>query len=91
MSDVSRRALFGLLGAGLVTALGVEAASAQPMPGPGPGPGPYPGHRPPPPPPPAERRPRRPSRFHVWVPGHWTWRRGRWVWVVGHWSRCFPT
>ena len=39
-----------------------------------------------PPAPRREVRPRRPSRRHVWVGGHWRWRRGRYVWVRGYWQ-----
>ena len=41
----------------------------------------------PPPPPPTEVVYARPSRFHVWVPGFWAWRGGRYVWIAGHWER----
>ena len=27
-----------------------------------------------------------PSRQHVWIPGHWAWRMGRYVWVPGFWD-----
>ncbi|NNF59565.1 MAG: BcpO-related WXXGXW repeat protein [Rhodothermaceae bacterium] len=40
--------------------------------------------------PPAPRvgvRPIRPSRVHVWIPGHWAHRGHRYVWVRGHWTR----
>lgn len=75
MQDMSRRALFGLLGAGAVTLLGVSASQAEvviverAMP-------PMRVEVVPPPP-----------RVGVhWVPGHWAWRRG-WVWVPGHYQR----
>lgn len=41
----------------------------------------------PPPPPPRETILVRPSPFHVWVPGFWAWRYGRYVWIPGHWDR----
>ena len=43
-----------------------------------------------PPPPPATvimTRPRRPSRFHIWIEGHHVIRAGTWVWIHGHWER----
>lgn len=79
MQDLSRRSLFGFLGAGLVTALGVTAlgtgaAEAQVMV--------YeramPGMR-------VEVVPPGRAGMH-WVPGHWVWRRG-WVWAPGHYQR----
>ena len=39
-----------------------------------------------PPAPRREVRSHRPSRRHVWVPGHWEWRRSKYVWVRGHWA-----
>ena len=39
-----------------------------------------------PPPPRREARPRRPSRRHVWVGGHWSWRGSKYVWVKGRWT-----
>jgi hypothetical protein len=39
-------------------------------------------------PPPVARvevRPLAPSRHHVWIAGHWTWR-GGWAWVAGRWE-----
>ena len=43
--------------------------------------------RPPPPPPlRVEIAPVAPSRAHVWVPGHWAWRREHYVWIPGHWE-----
>jgi len=42
------------------------------------------------PPPPPEvvivTRPRRPSRIHVWIDGHYVVRLGSWVWIEGHWA-----
>jgi hypothetical protein len=36
---------------------------------------------------PAEVAPPQPSPGHVWVPGHWRWRRrGGYVWEPGHWT-----
>jgi len=29
----------------------------------------------------------RPDAHHVWVPGHWAHRGGRYVWVAGRWTR----
>ncbi|WP_073051881.1 YXWGXW repeat-containing protein [Kaistia soli] len=93
---LSRRSLIrGLFAAAIVAPAASLAlpdrADAQPLPPPGgqrPPPPPPPGHvrRPPPPPPRAERRPP-PRRGYVWMPGHWTWRRGRYVWISGHWAR----
>ena len=40
-----------------------------------------------PPPPRVERLGIAPSPAHVWVSGHWAWRRGGWSWVDGHWAR----
>jgi len=42
----------------------------------------------PPPPPPlrAEIVPLAPTPAHVWVAGHWAWRREHYVWVPGHWE-----
>ena len=42
---------------------------------------------PPPPPPAVVVRPAPPSRFHVWIDGHYVVRSGSWVWVGGHWAR----
>lgn len=28
----------------------------------------------------------RPSPDHMWVPGYWTWRDGRYEWMAGHWE-----
>ncbi len=39
-----------------------------------------------PPPPRAEVRPVAPSRSHVWIAGHWAWRRGAHVWMPGRWA-----
>ena len=39
-----------------------------------------------PPPPRAERTPP-PRRGHVWAPGHWEYRHGRYVWNRGTWLR----
>ncbi len=33
-----------------------------------------------------EVRTRRPGRRHVWLGGHWQYRRGRYVWVKGRWA-----
>jgi hypothetical protein len=35
---------------------------------------------------PAEVAPPQPSPAHVWVPGHWAWRKRGYVWVPGHWT-----
>jgi hypothetical protein len=32
-----------------------------------------------------EARPHRPSRRHVWIPGHWEWRGNAYVWKSGRW------
>ncbi|QYM79167.1 YXWGXW repeat-containing protein [Horticoccus luteus] len=40
-----------------------------------------------PPPPLRERRPQRPGREFVWVPGYWLWRGNAYVWVAGQWQR----
>ena len=40
----------------------------------------------PPPPDRTEIRTVAPTHAHVWIPGHWQWRRGRYVWVAGHWT-----
>jgi hypothetical protein len=39
-----------------------------------------------PPPPRVEVRPVAPSPAHVWIPGHWMWRRGGHVWAAGHYA-----
>jgi hypothetical protein len=41
------------------------------------------------PPPRVEYIPVAPSRYHVWVPGRWDWRRERreHVWAPGYWHR----
>ena len=71
MKDLSRRALFGLIGAGLLTTAGISAAEAEVVV--------YeramPGMR-------VEAVPP-PRAGYGWVPGHWVWR-GGWVWVPGH-------
>ena len=41
---------------------------------------------PPPPAIPTEVAPPQPSPAHVWVPGHWVWRRRNYVWTPGHWT-----
>ncbi|MFT3781885.1 MAG: YXWGXW repeat-containing protein [Nibricoccus sp.] len=28
----------------------------------------------------------RPTANHVWIPGYWTWRDGRYVWIAGRWE-----
>ncbi len=28
-----------------------------------------------------------PSTVHVWIPGHWQWKHGRYRWSTGHWTR----
>lgn len=75
MKDLSRRALFGFLGAGVATVLGVSASQAQVTV--------YervmPGAR-------VEVIPAPPRPHWFWVPGHWAWR-GGWVWVPGHYVR----
>ncbi|RMF60706.1 MAG: hypothetical protein D6748_03505 [Calditrichaeota bacterium] len=41
-------------------------------------------------PPPAikvEIRPFKPFPNAVWIPGHWSWKRGHYVWVKGHWVK----
>lgn len=35
---------------------------------------------------PDEVAPPQPSPAHVWVPGHWAWRKRNYVWVTGHWT-----
>ena len=35
----------------------------------------------------SERRPHRPGRDFVWIPGFWHWQDGDWVWVGGRWNR----
>ena len=32
------------------------------------------------------RKPRRPSRRHVWIGGYWDWRGHKHVWVSGRWA-----
>ncbi len=39
-----------------------------------------------PPPPPREYIVERPSPYHVWIGGFWSWRLGRHVWMSGHWE-----
>ena len=39
-----------------------------------------------PPPVRAEVRPMAPSPNHVWINGHWAWRRGAHVWMPGHYA-----
>jgi hypothetical protein len=39
-----------------------------------------------PPPVRVETRPARPSPAHVWIDGHWDWRRDRHEWVGGYWA-----
>ena len=34
-----------------------------------------------------EVQPRRPSRRHVWIGGHWRWHHRRYVWVAGRWVK----
>ena len=40
-------------------------------------------------PPPAieERVTIAPTRVHVWIGGHWAWRRGAYTWAPGYWAR----
>lgn len=40
-----------------------------------------------PPAPRAEKRAARPTVAHVWVSGHWTWKRGAYRWQKGHWVK----
>jgi|SRR5882724_2993852 len=28
----------------------------------------------------------RPSAYHVWIAGYWTWRNDRYEWMAGHWE-----
>ncbi len=44
------------------------------------------GHRAPPPLR-YERRPHRPGRDFLWIPGEWVWRGDDWAWSGGHWER----
>ncbi len=39
-----------------------------------------------PPPPRREMMHGRPSPYHVWVPGFWSWRGNRYVWIAGHFA-----
>ncbi len=42
-------------------------------------------------PPPAvkvEFKPVKPFRQAIWIPGHWTWKRGHYVWVSGYWVKA---
>ncbi len=79
-----------LAGAGLavlaMAAGGVhDRAAAQAPPPAAPAPGIV--ETPPPAPPPrAEVAPPQPGPTHVWVAGHWAWRRHEYVWVGGHWA-----
>lgn len=34
-----------------------------------------------------EVRPHAPFAKAVWIPGHWTWKRGRYVWAKGHYVK----
>lgn len=34
-----------------------------------------------------EKRTVRPSGTHVWITGHWTWKRGAYRWQKGHWAK----
>lgn len=43
-----------------------------------------------PPDPRPELRPLSPYAPGEWVPGHWSYRQGRWVWVAGHWVDSRP-
>jgi WXXGXW repeat (2 copies) len=38
-----------------------------------------------PPPLRVETQPPPPTAAHVWLAGHWAWRKGRYVWIPGHW------
>src|SRR5262249_21227121 len=38
-----------------------------------------------PPPLRVEAQPPPPTAAHVWLAGHWAWRKGRQVWIPGHW------
>ncbi len=42
--------------------------------------------------PPAQKvvvvKPAKPYKNAVWVPGHWTWKRGNYVWKKGHWIKA---
>ena len=40
-----------------------------------------------PPRPIVEKRPKRPNKNAMWIPGHWQWRGGKHVWVSGHWDK----
>lgn len=42
------------------------------------------------PPPVRRERVPPPRRGHVWVPGHWGWRRGSYVWIPGRWVAARP-
>ncbi len=39
-----------------------------------------------PPKPRVEKLPPRPSKLHVWIPGHWEWRGNKFVWKPGRWA-----
>ena len=34
-----------------------------------------------------EVKPVKPFHKAVWIPGHWTWKRGKYVWVKGRWAK----